>query len=373
MEVSKKKVLVPRLMDKSNFNAQNLNAKELLKRFRSSLINWETVAYSEPIKEVMDRDNNNVTKLLKGRCWPFSLLSFYQKSADAIFYPGKEWFDVAGLNLRKNIRKYIPVISTIEGIMGDEHRDKYLSEYFGHPVYTNKVIPERMRRFDQMYKLSTHVISISPFLGKIVSKLYEKNVTVLPLGVDLKIFNPKNRKLNNRKQFRIITVGTVYERKRPYLFLKVAEQFPDTEFVWYGDGILRRELCDHIKIKNIENVKFAGLRSQASLANEFRESDLLIVTSDSEGVPKVTQEAAACGLPVILFGYYEAPSVIDGQNGYVVWDDNEMIERVSSLLESPDLLAKMGDCGVAMSREWSWDVVAPQWEETILRIISTGN
>jgi glycosyltransferase involved in cell wall biosynthesis len=95
--------------------------------------------------------------------------------------------------------------------------------------------------------------------------------------------------------------------------------------------------------------------------------------SHSEGVPKVTQEAAASGVPCVVFGYYEPPSVIDGQNGYLVWSDGELDQRLGELLENPSLCADMGRAGREMARAWDWSVVAPQWERALVKVIEGFN
>jgi hypothetical protein len=92
-------------------------------------------------------------------------------------------------------------------------------------------------------------------------------------------------------------------------------------------------------------------------------------TVTSEGVPKVTQEAAACGLAQVIFGYYEAPTVRDGQTGYVVWDDNQFINRVGDLLADLTVAHAMGRRGVEMAEAWDWDRVAPLWERKVLDLI----
>ena len=105
------------------------------------------------------------------------------------------------------------------------------------------------------------------------------------------------------------------------------------------------------------------------LAEAFRSADLFVMPSVSEGVPKVTQEAAACGLPVVLFGYYEAHSVVDGENGYVVWDDDQFYDRVAELLADGEQRSRMGAKGASMALNWSWDVLALRWEAQILEVV----
>jgi hypothetical protein len=83
-------------------------------------------------------------------------------------------------------------------------------------------------------------------------------------------------------------------------------------------------------------------------------------------VPKVTQEAAASGLAQIVFGFYEAPTVIHGTNGFVVWTDEELFDRLAQLLADADLTETMGRAGRRIAEAWSWEVVAPKWEARII-------
>ena len=84
-----------------------------------------------------------------------------------------------------------------------------------------------------------------------------------------------------------------------------------------------------------------SLQPESLSAEEFRNSSLFsFFTSHAEGVPKVTQEAAACGLPIILNGYYEAPTVIHQRNGLVAWSDEELAAHVGALIRDPEARKK---------------------------------
>ena len=76
-------------------------------------------------------------------------------------------------------------------------------------------------------------------------------------------------------------------------------------------GKLREKYLELIDEKNIKNLYFPGNLSPTDLGNAFRSGDIFILPSFAEGVPKTSQEAAACGMPILLFGYYEPFSVIE--------------------------------------------------------------
>lgn len=218
--------------------------------------------------------------------------------------------------------------------------------------------------------MADHVIAISPFLAKVGSHLYGDKFSVIPLGVDTQVFYPP---AGPRKpgRVRVVSAGTVYPLKRPELFLALAEAIPDADFRWYGGS--RGDLLNHLKSeqqkRGINNLEFVGEVTPEELADAFRKADLFVLPSKTEGVPKVSQEAAACRLPLVLFGHYEAPTVVHGENGVVVWDDDELVKTVADLAADREKLAAMGKRSSEMAKEWDWGILAPKWQNEIVRLI----
>ena len=97
-------------------------------------------------------------------------------------------------------------------------------------------------------------------------------------------------------------------------------------------------------------------------------ADIFILPSLSEGAPKVAQEAAACGLPVIAFGFYELPTMIDNQTGFLVWSDAELEARLAQLMGDGALRSALGTRGAAVARDWGWERVAAQWEGRLVEL-----
>jgi glycosyltransferase involved in cell wall biosynthesis len=362
------KVIVPRLVDEANVNAQNLNARNLLSRFGREACEWRCVSYGEPDPAISSNPAVTVTRLMRWRAWPWHLALFYQQSADAIFYPGIEWPDRTGLRWRDRMHRSIPVITTFEGLVGGPEREERLSRIAGHPVYCHPASRDVSDRIDDVLHRADHIVAISPFLAKVARELYGNKCSVLPLGVDLAKFAPSGRPKSGSTK-KVLGIGTVYPRKRPELFLNLAERFRDVQFRWVGEGVQRAALIAETARRGHHNLDFPGQFSRAQIAEEMRTADVFIMPSHSEGAPKATQEAAASGLPCIVFGHYEAPSVVDGRNGYVVWSDDELERRLGELLQDPTLREKMGARGREMARVWDWSVVAPQWEEQIIALI----
>ena len=97
----------------------------------------------------------------------------------------------------------------------------------------------------------------------------------------------------------------------------------------------------------------------------FRQADVFTLPSAAEGVPKVTQEAAACGLPIVCMEYYEPFSVQNGLNGFQASDDASYSRVIEMLISDAELRAKMGAASARMALDWSWNDLATRWQNTI--------
>jgi glycosyltransferase involved in cell wall biosynthesis len=357
-------VFIPRLMDAAQQNAQNNNARMLLSRWSADRYGIRTLCYDEPDPRVNSRSGIHVARLWRRHAWPAHLFLQYLRPYSAVFYPGVTPADVAGVRGRRLLGLRGPIIATLEGLVGDKEREQFYSSTAGHDVYCQRVTKHELKRCDFILQVADHVIAISPFLARMGRARYGDKFSVLPLGVDRGIFHPAARPLE-RTVGTVVSAGRVTARKRPDVFLDLAERFPATYFKWFGEGDGRQALIAEAVARNITNIEFPGSRPPEKLAEELRAADIFVMPSLCEGVPKVTQEAAACGLPVIIFGFYESPSVEHGRTGYVVWSDEELEQRLVELLGDVGLRRAMSRAGTDMARALDWDLVAPEWERAI--------
>ena len=337
----------------------------MLSRFSDSRASWTAVGNDQPPDAVI-RNGVNIVRLFRSRLWAYQLALAYQSRFDAIFYPGVDWPDELGMKVRRLSGRRTPVIATIEGILADQTAVGRISDLVGHPVFSQPGVEHAIPRIREMYETADHIIAISPFLARVAGFLYGNRVSCLPLGVETGIFHSAGRRDSVR--CRVVGCGTVKSSKNPQMFLRLAARYKQADFVWYGSGPLVPALRDEANRMGLENLRFPGGLPPELLADEFRKSSFLVLPSHAEGVPKVAQEASACGLPVVLNGYYETPTVIHLRNGLVAWSDEELSEHVGGLIRDPEARGKMGEQGVEMAKDWDWDRIAPQWEDLVIRL-----
>ena len=120
----------------------------------------------------------------------------------------------------------------------------------------------------------------------------------------------------------------------------------------------------------IGNVILEGAKSQEAIIRAMQESDIFLLPSRLEGLPKVTLEAAASGLPCVVFRDYATPSVVDGISGFQVNTMDEMIEKLGLLINDAQLRESMGEAGRKLTEKFDWDIVARLWQDAYLEIAS---
>jgi glycosyltransferase involved in cell wall biosynthesis len=364
------RILFARSIDSDNLNAQSANAREILRRWRSHDWRPSALSFREPDPVVAANPNVDIIRLRPDRWWRIKLFGIYQGPFDAIVYPGLHHrADYLALRARKALGRSVPVVSTMEGLSGtqsDDSCETFFSSHAGHPVFCQKLASSHLRRLEWMYRNSSHIIAISPFLERMAGAKYGAKVSYLPFGIDGSLWRMRTRAQRSRPL--VVSAGNLRAHKRPETFLEFAKAFPNADFCWYGDGELRTLLATEAKRLGLTNVSFPGAIDPARLADAFASANIFVLPSKSEGVPKVTQEAGAAGLPQIVYGYFETPSVADGANGFIVWDELEFAARLGQLLNDPELAVRLGRAGAKMAGDWSWDRIAPLWEQRLIEL-----
>lgn len=195
---------------------------------------------------------------------------------------------------------------------------------------------------------------------------------VIPLGVDLEMFRPADRRAR-QPPWKVLFVGSLLERKRPHLVLELARQLVDqpVEFHLIGDALspggYPEDIRQAIARDGLRQVHLHASMPPEQIAQQMAGADVFVLPSLHEGLPKVTLEAAATGLPILVFDAYQTPSVADGETGFQVGSFDLLLKRLRQLLDNPDLRLRMGEAAAHHVRPFGWDVVAQQWQEAMLK------
>jgi glycosyltransferase involved in cell wall biosynthesis len=107
-----------------------------------------------------------------------------------------------------------------------------------------------------------------------------------------------------KKSFDIGFVGALAFRKNPIFILKTAKLMlsdPKYKFVVWGNGFEKKMLEEFKEKNNLTNVSFMGYAPEKGLIGVFDAFDLFFYPSLEEGSSLPILEAAARGLPVVVY------------------------------------------------------------------------
>jgi len=112
-----------------------------------------------------------------------------------------------------------------------------------------------------------------------------KNATYINNGINISEFDKlEYNKFSGKNIFDICTVGRICYQKNPKLFNKIAEQFPNINFTWIGDGEMRDKLTS-------PNIKITGWVDRKRAFSIMNKSNVFLLTSLWEGLPISLLEA----------------------------------------------------------------------------------
>lgn len=145
-----------------------------------------------------------------------------------------------------------------------------------------------------------------------------------------------------------ISVGALSPEKDPLAQVDLCERMlpsvPALVHLFVGDGPMREELDASVEARGLgEHVRLLGTR--ADIGDLLGASDVLVLSSLTEGMPGCLIEAGMAGLPAVAFDVAGVPEVlVEGVTGYVVeaGDHAALADRVLELLKDPDGREAMG-------------------------------
>jgi glycosyltransferase involved in cell wall biosynthesis len=146
----------------------------------------------------------------------------------------------------------------------------------------------------------------------------------------------------------LLFAGCLSAEKRVDRLLRVFSQVlngvPQVHLWVMGDGPLHRDLAQQADGLGVaEQARFLG--ALTDVASHMKAADLLVLSSDTEGIPAVVLEAGLLGLPVVSTRVGGLPEcVIDGETGLLVEPEDEagLARAIVDLLRDPEQRQAMG-------------------------------
>jgi len=178
---------------------------------------------------------------------------------------------------------------------------------------------------------------------------------------------------NVKKENVIVSVGRLIPQKNQLMmidaFNEIVKEYPDYKLIIYGEGNSREELTKHISNLNLDGkVLLPG--NTDDILNKIKTAKLFLLTSNYEGMPNALIEAMCLGLPVISTKVSGANQLIEnGNNGYLVNDLNDLIDKIKTILSNELLQEKMSKNTKQTKELFNVDTITQQWIDFINKYI----
>lgn len=272
---------------------------------------------------------------------------------------------VGGLMGRLIAKKFkVPCIYTAHGF-----------HFFKGCSFKNKLVFKTVENWLSRYTDTLVTINEEDYQSAL--KMHARKVyKINGIGVDFSKYSINN-KLNrsefrkslglNEDDFVVTSIGELNENKNTLRLIKTIAEIKDNKlkYVICGQGKLKEKYLDEIKKYNLEDrVIMLGFRKD--IPDILQVSDVYIMPSYREGLPKSMMEAMCYGLPVLASKIRGNVDLIGDNEGGILFapeDDNAIKEAIVSLLNDSALAKKYGKRNQDFVKNYSIDVVKKQLEE----------
>ena len=181
-------------------------------------------------------------------------------------------------------------------------------------------------------KNNLRITSVSLYAAEIFNHSVNHKVDeIIPFGID------ENHIAHSidKREIDIIGVGSLIQLKNFTTFIEIVDELvkeiKNFQAVVIGDGVLKPQLQNCVKEKNLENyIRFTGQLPREEVLKYMLKSKILLHTSLFESQGYVFLEGLKCGLDVVCFdvGFLPASKKI-----HICEDKTVMINTTKSLLK----------------------------------------
>lgn len=145
------------------------------------------------------------------------------------------------------------------------------------------------------------------------------------------------------------------------IWKRVENLLPDVSLSIYGDGYMEKEMRSFIKEHHLNNVKMMGYCDNKEQI--YKNADLLLMTSNTEGFGLVIIEAMYYGVPCIAFDCPVSPKEVIADSGITIpcFDEDAYAQKVVEILKNTNYLQILQKKSIERAKSFYINKVAEQW------------
>ena len=249
-----------------------------------------------------------------------------------------------------------------------------------------RVVIEKL--YKEANKKASHVIfqnndDMQFFIDKNLVKSSQA-VLIKSSGIDSEKFNIESinkealhvvkKELNIRDELVVLMVARAIWDKGVKEYYEACEalfkRYPNVKFLYVGDTDNGNMSCANEEFLKSSNVIWLGHRDD--IAELTAISDIYVLPSYREGVPRTLLEAASMSKPIVTTNAIGCKEVVDdGVNGFLVKvkDSKSLEEAIEKLINSKELRESMGKSGrIKVLQEFDVKIVVKKYLEVYEKI-----
>lgn len=193
-----------------------------------------------------------------------------------------------------------------------------------------------------------------------------QKIEVIHNGIDTRLFIPNNRKLNNN---RLLWVGRFVKGKGiDYLidaFKLLKNKYSNIHMTMIGNGPDKEVIERRISMLEIDkNIRIIDFIPNSDIVRFYQCSDVFVLPSIEEGVPRTILEAMSCSIPIVCSRLPHLVDIVKNSGLLVpIRDSQALADNISVILSDKDLAIRLGNNGRKnVINNYSW-------EDTVKRTI----
>lgn len=247
-----------------------------------------------------------------------------------------------GFNAAKILNKL--QISYSAEVVGDP-ADVFAQGNFNHPL-------RPILRFIAIFQLKyvvKNAVSVLYVTQRTLQKRYScSNISssfgISDVRIEDSIIKLESKKHNVKQIYQIISVGSLAQMyKSPDVLIDAIKIINErsnnfkVRLIWLGDGIYKEKMIEYSKSIGIDGfIDFLGNVTREEVLSKVYDSDLFVLASRTEGLPRVIIEAMAMGIPIVATNVGGIPELLSDK--VLVKPSNSVLlaEKILYILTNSD-------------------------------------
>lgn len=201
-------------------------------------------------------------------------------------------------------------------------------------------------------------------------------VAASDVQIDVDRLPPMAKVFSEREIYNLISIGSLEQMyKAPDIVLHAIRKMKDRgiecHLTWLGDGVYKKMMINLAESLAIGNqVSFVGNVPSNEVIKQLQESDIFLLVSRTEGLPRALIEAMAMGLPCIATQVGGMPELLE-QNALIPKDDvDALVDKVEYMIHNVDFTSAQACRNYEKSKNYYGSVLKTKRESFYHELVS---